>query len=100
MRTAPFHPKSNGKLERLHQSLKGECIRPKSPVSLADVRRLVAVYESDYNTVRLYGAIGSVTPWDQLLEHAEAMFAERRRRLTATAARRAAARENPNAAAA
>jgi hypothetical protein len=33
---------SNGKLERWHQSLKRECIRPKSPVSLIEARRLVS----------------------------------------------------------
>jgi len=28
VRTSPFYPQSNGKLERWHQSLKSECIRP------------------------------------------------------------------------
>jgi putative transposase len=32
VRTSPFYPQSNGKLERWHQSLKRECIRPNSPV--------------------------------------------------------------------
>ena len=42
VRTSPFYPQSNGKLERLTKSLKGECIRPNSPVSLSDARGLVA----------------------------------------------------------
>lgn len=100
VRTSPFYPQSNGKLERWHQSLKGECIRPKSPVSLGDARRLVAAYVTDYNTVRLHGAIGYITPQDHLLGHAEAIFAARRRKLAAAAARRAAAQEHPDAAAA
>jgi putative transposase len=28
VRTSPYYPQSNGKLERWHKTLKGECIRP------------------------------------------------------------------------
>jgi transposase InsO family protein len=28
VRTSPFYPQSNGKIERWHKSLKRECIRP------------------------------------------------------------------------
>jgi putative transposase len=31
VRTSPYYPQSNGKIERLHKSLKGECIRPGTP---------------------------------------------------------------------
>src|SRR6266567_4965404 len=31
VRTSPFYPQSNGKLERWHKSLKSECIRPLTP---------------------------------------------------------------------
>ena len=34
VRTTPFYPQSNGKLERWNRSLKQECIRPKTPTSL------------------------------------------------------------------
>ena len=30
VRTSPYYPQSNGKIERWHKSLKGECIRPGS----------------------------------------------------------------------
>ena len=43
VRTSPFYPQSNGKIERWHKSLKGECIRPGTPLSLDDARRLVQV---------------------------------------------------------
>jgi len=59
VRTSPHYPQSNGKLERFHKTLKGECIRPKTPLSLDDARRLVAEYVEHYNTVRLHSAIGS-----------------------------------------
>jgi len=44
VRTSPYYPQSNGKIERWHKSLKGECIRPGTPLSLEDARRLVQGY--------------------------------------------------------
>jgi putative transposase len=40
VRTSPYYPQSNGKIERWHKSLKSECIRPGTPLSLDDARRL------------------------------------------------------------
>ena len=34
VRTSPYYPQSNGKIERWHTSLKRECIRPGTPLSL------------------------------------------------------------------
>src|SRR6266699_1347908 len=34
VRTSPFYPQSNGKIERWHQSLKGECVRPGVPLTV------------------------------------------------------------------
>ncbi len=64
VKTSPYYPQSNGKIERWHQSLKHECLRPGTPLSLDDARRLVAGYVEYYNTVRLHSAIGYVTPQD------------------------------------
>ena len=41
VRTSPYYPQSNGKLERWHRSIKNECIRPGVPLSLEEARRLV-----------------------------------------------------------
>jgi transposase InsO family protein len=100
VRTSPFYPQSNGKLERWHQSLKRECIRPKSPVSADDARRLVADYVAEYNDARLHSAIGYITPKDKLLGRAEVIFAQRKQKLAGAAAKRAAAQEEHHAAAA
>ena len=66
VRTSPFYPQSNGKIERWHKSLKGECIRPGTPLSLDDARRLVEGYVEHYNNVRLNSATGYITPKDML----------------------------------
>jgi len=81
VKTSPFYPQSNGKIERWHQSLKGECIRPGVPLSVEDAQRLVSRYVDYYNTVRLHSAIGYVTPLDKLLGREPQIFAERDRKL-------------------
>ena len=81
VRTSPFYPQSNGKIERWHGSLKGECLRPGVPGSVEEARRLVAGYVDYYNRVRLHSAMGYVAPWDKLEGRAEAIWAERDRKL-------------------
>jgi transposase InsO family protein len=49
VRTSPYYPQSNGKLERWHGSLKRECIRPTAPGSLDEARCRVAEYVEHYN---------------------------------------------------
>jgi len=92
VRTAPFYPQSNGKIERWHKTLKRECIRPKTPLDLDDARRCVGEFVRHYNEVRLHGAIGFVTPTDKLEGRAEQIHADRDRKLAAARERRAAAR--------
>jgi len=93
VRTSPYYPQSNGKLERWHKSLKSECIRPGTPLSLEDARRLVADYVEHYNTVRLHSAIGYVAPADKLASREPAIFTERDRKLDEARARRKVARQ-------
>lgn len=81
--TSPYYPQSNGKLERFHKTLKSECIRPKTPLSLDDARRLVAEYVAYYNTIRLHSAIGYIAPTDKLNGRDRAIFKERDRKLEA-----------------
>ena len=66
VRTSPFYPQSNGKLERWHKSLKSKCIRPLTPLNMEDARRLIQSSVDRYSTVRLHCAIGYVTPQDNL----------------------------------
>jgi putative transposase len=88
VRTSPYYPQSNGKIERWHKSMKSECVRKKVPLSLDDARRLLADYVEHYNTVRLNSAVGYVTPNDKLLGKDEAIHAERDRKLAEARERR------------
>ena len=88
VRTSPYYPQSNGKLERFHKTIKGECIRVKVPLSLDDARRIVTDYVAHYNHSRLHSAIGYVTPHDKLLGNDAAIHAERDRKLAEARERR------------
>ena len=81
VRTSPFYPQSNGKIERWHKSLKQECIRPLTPLTLDDARRLIQIYVDHYNTVRLHSALGYVTPQDRLAGRQAEIHAARDRKL-------------------
>jgi len=81
VRTSPYYPQSNGKLERWHQSVKCECIRPLTPLTLEDARRLIQRYVDYYDGVRLHSAIGYVTPADRLVGRQAEIHAARDRKL-------------------
>jgi putative transposase len=79
VRTSPYYPQSNGKIERWHKSLKGECIRRGTPPSLED-EHLVEGYVERYNNARLNSAIGNITSKDMLAGHQQEIQAERDRK--------------------
>lgn len=82
VRTSPYYPQSNGKIERWHKSLKSECIRPGTPLSLEDARRLVQGYVEHYNNMRLNSAIGYIAPQDMFTGRQEEIHDKRDRKLT------------------
>jgi putative transposase len=83
VKTSPYYPQSNGKLERYHRTIKSTCIRANTPLSLDDCQRLVTDFVDSYNNTRLHSAIGYVTPADKLYGRAELIQAERDAKLTA-----------------
>jgi len=93
VRTSPYYPQSNGKLERWHGSLKRECIRPACPSDIDEARRLVARYVEHYNHVRLHSAIDYITPADKLNGLAQTIADERDRKLEEARERRRLARQ-------
>jgi hypothetical protein len=88
VRTSPYYPQSNGKIERWHKTLKSDCIRPRVPLSLDDARRIVSEYVTHYNHVRLHSAIGYITPKDKLDGRDKQIFDERDRKLAEARERR------------
>lgn len=77
VRTSPYYPQSNGKIERFHKTIKEDCIRPKAPDSLQKAQTLIAEYIQTYNFQRLHSAIGYVTPNDKLQGNEQRIFQER-----------------------
>ena len=62
VRTSPYYPQSNGKMERWNKSIKSESIRPGVPLSVEDAEHLITQYVQVYNEQRLHSAVGYVTP--------------------------------------
>ncbi|ELP34398.1 integrase core domain-containing protein [Rhodopirellula baltica] len=88
VKTSPYYPQSNGKLERWHKSLKVESIRPNCPRNAAEAIKLISEYVHHYNEVRLHSAIGYVTPADFLAGLAPEIHSERDRKLEEARVRR------------
>ena len=49
VRTSPYYPQSNGKMERWNKSIKSESIRPGVPLSVEDAEHLITQYVQVYN---------------------------------------------------
>ena len=58
-----------------------QAIRPKTPLSLEDARRVVGEFVEHYNTVRLHSALGYITPRDRLEGRHTEIYAMRDRKL-------------------
>jgi putative transposase len=93
VKTSPYYPQSNGKIERFHRTIKGDCIRTQTPLSQEDAVRVVTGYVGYYNGVRLHSAIGYVTPKDKLQGREKEIFAERDRKLEEAREKRRCRRE-------
>lgn len=92
VRTSPYYPQSNGKLERWHGTLKGEEFRNKAPRDVEDARRVVGNFVTHYNEVRLHSALGYVTPHDKLAGRDTEIFDSRDSKLEAARAKRLGAK--------
>ena len=90
VRTSPYYPQSNGKMERWYQTCKGTTLRLTPPDSPERARRMVGGFVQHYNHERLHSAIGFITPADYLAGRAEAIQGARQQKLVAARARRRA----------
>ncbi len=70
-------------VDRQRNSKRGQRLRftTAQAVEAEDARRLVEGYVEHYNTVRLYSAVGYVTPKDMLAGRQREIHAERDRKL-------------------
>jgi putative transposase len=93
VRTSPYYPQSNGKLERYHRTIKSTALRPGVPLTLEDARRIVTKFVEEYNHHRLHSAIHYITPADQLSGRAETILAARDAKLAAAREARKAKRQ-------
>jgi transposase InsO family protein len=60
--SAPYHPQTNGKLERFHRSLKAEVLNGRSFASLELAQQAFDRWRSVYNHERPHDALGLQTP--------------------------------------
>lgn len=58
----PYHPQTNGKLERFHRSLKAEVLNGRSFDSLAHAQQAFEYWRQIYNLERPHEALGMCTP--------------------------------------
>ena len=89
--TAKACPERSRRVESWHKTVKRECIRPLTPLNLADARRIVAGFVHQYNAGRLHSGIGYVTPQARLEGRDQQIVAERRCKLVAARLTRDAA---------
>ena len=67
---APFHPQTNGKIERYHRSIKGELSL--LPYEMpGELKKVIADFVDYYNYRRYHKALGNVTPADVLYDRRE-----------------------------
>ena len=100
VRTSPYYPQSNGKMERWFGTAKAECLRPAGPATESEARRLMTGYVTHYNEVRLHSAIGYITPQARLEGRHDQIKHQRTAKLAAAKAARCAPQHsnhtNPN----
>lgn len=80
---SPFHPQTNGKLERYHQSIKQEVNQ--LPYEMpADLAQAIAEFVDYYNYRRYHKALGNITPDDVLQGRRDSILAQRKEVQTQT----------------
>lgn len=78
---APYHPQTNGKLERYHQTLKRDVNQVPYEVP-SDLEEALEAFVSYYNYRRYHKALGNVTPVD-VIEGKREWILQRRREVKA-----------------
>ena len=78
VRGAPYHPQTQGKIERWHQTLKNRILLDNYYLP-GELEHQVRVFVEHYNQVRYHESIDNLTPAVVYFGRAETILAERRR---------------------
>jgi len=81
VKTSPYYPQSNGKVERWHRTVKAEAIRRFQPDHPDQARKVVQTFVDHYNNLRLHSAIGYIAPADMLAGNQQQIWLDRDRKL-------------------
>ncbi len=84
---SPYHPQTNGKIERYHQSIKREVNQVPYDVP-RNLEAAISDFVSYYNNRRYHKALGNVTPADVLHGRRDRILLERKEVKTETLQRR------------
>jgi putative transposase len=87
IRSAPFHPQTNGKIERYQQSLKRQ-VNQLTYELPSELEKAIGDFVDYYNQHRYHIALGNVTPADVLYGRREEILKRRKEVQTATIDRR------------
>jgi putative transposase len=78
VRGAPYHPQTQGKIERWHQTLKNRILLEHYYLP-GDLERQVAAFVEHYNHARYHESLGNLTPADVYFGRAKTILLERER---------------------
>jgi putative transposase len=78
VRSAPYHPQTQGKIERWHQTLKNRILLEHYYLP-SDLERQVAAFVEHYNHARYHESLDNLTPADVYFGRAETVLLERER---------------------
>ncbi len=78
VRGAPYHPQTQGKIERWHQTLKNRMLLENYYLP-GDLERQVAAFVEHYNHARYHESLGNLTPADVYFGRGQDILTERER---------------------
>jgi putative transposase len=87
IKKCPYHPQTQGKIERWHQTLKNRILLNNYYLP-GDLERQIGAFVEHYNHVRYHESLDNLTPADVYFGRAETILAERQRIKRATIANR------------
>lgn len=87
VRTSPYYPQSNGKIERYHRTMKG-AFGLYGTQNIDDARVAMTKVVEHYNTKRLHYSLKYITPHDVLNQRGDAIWEMREKRIREAKKRR------------